>query len=261
MPRHRSVGGTTRGVREAGAVTESGGVPSDELRDVLSVGMLQVRTFFVSMAARHPEGRDAEYLRWHTLDHRPEQHRLATLRGSLRLVSTPACRAARAAADEQHDSVDHVMTYLFADGSELDSFLALGAALAEGGRMPVRLPNVSLGTFDVRGVAADPRVLVGSHVIPWRPATGVYLVVERLRAGRDPVPAASLVRVEGVAGVWWLSAPDVQLTYCFLDGDPVVTAEQMRGPLAERWAGDGPIPMLAAPFHVVEPPHWDRHLP
>ena len=37
-----------------------------------------------------PTGRDAEYLRWHTLDHRPEQHRLAGVRASLRLVSTPA---------------------------------------------------------------------------------------------------------------------------------------------------------------------------
>jgi hypothetical protein len=56
------------------------------------------------MARRHPEGRDAEYLRWHTLDHRPEQHRIAGVRASLRLVSTPACRAARAYSDERFDA-------------------------------------------------------------------------------------------------------------------------------------------------------------
>ena len=44
---------------------------------------------FVSMATRHPDGTDAEYLHWHTLDHRPEQHRLSAVRASLRLVSTP----------------------------------------------------------------------------------------------------------------------------------------------------------------------------
>ena len=55
-----------------------------------------ITTVFVSMSARHPDGLDADYLQWHSLDNRPEQHRLAALRSSLRLVSTPACRAARA---------------------------------------------------------------------------------------------------------------------------------------------------------------------
>ena len=53
------------------------GTPSDEVADVLAAGRGEITTLFVSMARRHPEGRDAEYLRWHTLDHRPEQHRLA----------------------------------------------------------------------------------------------------------------------------------------------------------------------------------------
>ena len=66
------------------------GTPSDEVADVLATGRGDITTLFVSMARRHPEGRDAEYLRWHTLDHRPEQHRLAAVRASLRLVSTGA---------------------------------------------------------------------------------------------------------------------------------------------------------------------------
>ena len=43
-----------------------------------------VTTLFVSMSARHPEGQDADYLEWHTFDHRPEQQRLASLRTSVR---------------------------------------------------------------------------------------------------------------------------------------------------------------------------------
>ena len=68
------------------------GTPSDEIDDVLATGDGDITTLFVSMATRHPDGTDAEYLRWHTLDHRPEQHRLSAVRASLRLVSTPACR-------------------------------------------------------------------------------------------------------------------------------------------------------------------------
>ena len=52
------------------------GTPSDDVAGVLATGRGDIGTLFVSMARRHPEGRDAEYLRWHTLDHRPEQHRL-----------------------------------------------------------------------------------------------------------------------------------------------------------------------------------------
>jgi hypothetical protein len=65
------------------------GAPSDDVEAVLATGRTDVTTVFVSMSARHPDGGDAEYLEWHTLDHRPEQSRLATVRGSIRLVSTP----------------------------------------------------------------------------------------------------------------------------------------------------------------------------
>ena len=53
------------------------GTPSDAVDAILATGRSGVRTIFVSMSARHPDGADAEYLAWHTLDHRPEQHRLA----------------------------------------------------------------------------------------------------------------------------------------------------------------------------------------
>jgi len=90
------------------------GTPSDDVAEVLATGRTDVTTVFLSMSARHPEGRDADYLEWHFLDHRPEQHRLASLRAAMRLVSTPECRAARAASGQRYDALDHVMTYFFA---------------------------------------------------------------------------------------------------------------------------------------------------
>lgn len=72
--------------------------PSDLAPDVLATGRADVTTIFVAMSGRDPDGRDADYLAWHALDHRPEMHRLAALRGTQRLVSTPACTLAAAAA-------------------------------------------------------------------------------------------------------------------------------------------------------------------
>jgi hypothetical protein len=241
--------------------------PSDALPEVLAVGRTDVTTIVVSMAARHPDGRDAEYLAWHTLDHRPEQHRLAGLRGSLRLVSTPECRSWRAVSDPRYDAVDHVMTYLFADANALEPFGALGAALARGGRRPLRLPTVELGAYRLSGTGAAPRVRAGADVIPWRPARGAYVVVERGSA-----PAAGLVDISGVAGVWWgsgipagrLSSADtggLQITYCFLDDDPCATAARLDDALRARWATDAVEPLFAAPFHTVVPFEWERHLP
>ena len=243
------------------------GTPSDELPDVLGTGTSDVRFAFISMSAREPSGRDGEYVEWHSLDHRPEQHRLAGLRQSLRLVSTPACRAARAAGVDHYDAVDHVMTYLFNAPEALPGFNDLGAALHRGGRMPLRLPTVEFMTADLVGKVAAPAAVAGADVIPWRPSLGVYLIIEN---GEAPVEA--LTEVPGVAGVWWYRgglAPDPygtdargrQITYCYLDDDPVATGERLGEVMRRRWASGDVEGLLAAPFHTPVPFEWTRHLP
>lgn len=220
------------------------------------------------MARRHPEGRDADYLRWHTLDHRPEQHRLAGVRASLRLVSTPACRAARFHSDERFDAIDHVMTYFFTDQGGLTSFLELSKALGGADRKLSLLPPVQRGVYAVAHKVAAPRIKVGADVLPWWPATGVYLLLESGRVA----PSTDLVGVDGIGGIWSVAAQDVDerlasaqagqsLTYCFLDDDPVTTAERIKPVLAARWKPGDVEPLLAAPFHPVVPYQWDRYVP
>jgi len=243
------------------------GTPSDEVADVLAAGRGDIATVFVSMATRHPEGLDAEYLRWHTLDHRPEQHRLSAVRASLRLVSTPHCRRTRAFSTDRFDPVDHVMSYFFTDTSGLDSFNRLSTALGGAGRKLALLPPVERGVYDVLTKAAAPRVKIGADVLPWWPARGVYVLLET--GGPGP---AELLDVDGVAGVWsaaslavaanLASAPAGQrLSYCFLDDDPVAVAHRLRPALERRWGGGDIAPLLAAPFHPVVPYEWDRHVP
>lgn len=248
-------------------MTQLPGAPSDNVTAVLKTGNGGIDTLFVSLATRHPDGSDADYLRWHTLDHRPEQHRLNLLRASLRLVSTPACRSVRAVSHERFDPVDHVMTYFFSDLSGLNGFMQLGKALRDAGRIPTLLPPVERGVYEVQSKASAPRTKVGADVLPWLPVRGVFLLMEKGIA-----PAIELLDVEGVAGVWSASAADVDsrsadarpgqsITYCFLDDDPVDTGSRLQPVLQRRWQDTPVQPLLAAPFYPVTAHEWDRHLP
>jgi hypothetical protein len=243
------------------------GTPSDDVDGVLAAGRGEIGTLFVSMARRHPDRRDAEYLRWHTLDHRPEQHRLAGVRASLRLVSTPDCRSARAHSDEHFDAIDHVMSYFFTDQSGLTPFLELSTALGGADRKLPLLPPVQRGVYAVAQKVAAPQVKIGADVLPWWPVRGMYLLLE---TGATAAP--DVLDIDGVAGVWSAASHSVHsglakdpagqtISYCFLDDDPVETAERLRPALEKRWSENGVAPLLAAPFHPVVPHEWDRYVP
>jgi hypothetical protein len=242
---------------------------------VLAVGRGDVTGAVLSLSARHATGDDATYLAWHVLDHLPEQYRIGAIRSGQRWVSTARCRAARLVSEGPFDDVDHVVSYLFAEptGAALDDFFALGGRLREAGRMPVSLPRVHVGVWDLAAKLANPRALAGADVVPWRPNQGIYLVVDRVAdrpdAWRDPAPA--LAALDGVAGVWRFrgsagrhrraqDCADLEATICYLDGDPVAAA----GAVA-RVLGAGGAPArsvtLAAPFESVVPFAWDRVLP
>ncbi len=203
------------------------GTPSDQVPAILATGRSDIGTLFISMAERHPDGADAEYLRWHTLDHRPEQQRLQRIRTSLRVVSTPACRAARAASDSDYDAVDHLMTYFFTDQQGLQDFGDLSVALRDAGRSPFILKPVQRGVYRVENRHSAPAVTVGADVLPWLPVKGVYLLLEEGEAVADA--SEQLLKVPGVAGVWTAeseptgfstAAEGQRIHFCYLTGDP-----------------------------------------
>ena len=240
---------------------------SDSLPDVLATGASDAEFVFLSFSARDPGGRDAEYIAWHSLDHRPEQYRLTGIRNSIRLVSTPQCRAARAANAAPFDAADHIMTYQLADQSSMPAFTDLGAALDRGGRMTHRLPSVTYLTANRDGMLAAPRAVAGADTMPWRPALGVYVIIEEGNASPE-----ALLDAPGVAGIWWwqgfaeasgmgVHSPGKQITYCFLDEDPVACAVALGDLAKARWASGAVTGLLAAPFYVVVPFDWGRHVP
>ncbi len=243
------------------------GTPSDALPEVLGTGKSDADFIFLSLSGRDPTGRDADYIAWHTLDHRPEQYRLVGIRNSMRLVSTPEARAARAANLAPYDAVDHIMTYQFADTSSMPEFMELGAALDRGGRMAHRLPSIDYLTADIAGRIAAPHALAGADVIPWRPAVGVYAIIEDGYASPE-----SLIDVPGVAGIWWFrGSADLppygtrsagkQITYCYCDEDPVAVAADLGARMKARWATGEVKGLLAAPFYTAVPYDWASRLP
>ena len=241
------------------------GSPSDDVPEVLATGNSGISTLFVSMSQRHPHGHDSEYLRWHTLDHRPEQYRLASIKASLRLISTPACRAVRAVSSPRFDATDHIMTYFFTNIAGLEEFKDLAEALRNAGRLPYLLPSVQHGVFSVEDKLAAKRVKVGADVLPWWPAKGVYILIEE-----DGAMPNNLIDTPGIAGLWYAKLTpnplsnaegEQQITYLFLDSDPVKIGEQLRPLLKQRWENTGTKPLFAAPFFTLVPHEWDRYLP
>ena len=244
------------------------GTPSDDAPAILATGRTDITTLFVSMSARHPEGHDADYLEWHSLDHRPEQHRLESLRASLRLVSTPACRAARVIANERYEATDHLMTYLFKGVGGLPAFGELATALTQAGRMPYLLPAVE------RAVYPSERRRRRSPHQGRRRRVAVVAREGRVRAHR--ARRAITVRAVARCPVWPesggaapcrrtrstrpLSQPGNR-SPTYLDDDPADAARRLRPALERRWKRHSIEPLLAAPFQVLVPYAWDRFVP
>ena len=65
--------------------------------------------------------------------------------------------------------------------------------------------------------------------------------------------------------MWWATRTDgdavMQLTYCFLDDDPVAVAGRLEPLLTDRWHTGEVHALLAAPFFSVVPYAWDRYVP
>jgi len=255
-------------------------VPSDQVPAILASGRGDVTASVFSMSARSPTGDDAGYLEWHSLDHIPEQYRLEGLRHGARWDSTPECREARALTGGELDDVDHVVNYLSASpaGRTFEAGFDLREALDEAGRMPrPPLPQVYVGLFGLTGKVAAPRVIAGADVIPWRPARGVYIVVERIlnEAGDERASELdALIELGGVAGIWRYaggftdrnadqvpSPPADRVTVCYLDADPVETAALINPVLRARWSEGDIEPLLAAPFKVLVHFEWSHSLP
>ncbi|MEX1008159.1 MAG: hypothetical protein WD271_10000 [Acidimicrobiia bacterium] len=229
-----------------------------------------------SLSASSADGDDSRYLRWHHLDHLPQQYEIPGMLFGQRWVSTPECRATRAVQSERFEPVNHVVHYLFGEpvAQVVDDFFALRDHLIEIGRFPERLPNRLVSGGEPVEAHAATSALVTADVVPYRPNRGAYLVIERVDAANEggrwsPVHVRALLAIDGVAGLWSFAPttlrPDefsksgYSVSVLYLDQDPVRVAKPIGSVLADRWEGAAITPAFAAPFVSLQPFDYEQH--
>ena len=232
----------------------------------------RVEVGFFSMSGRSASGDDTAYLRWHLLDHMPEQFRLPGVVHAQRWLVDDDCLASERIAEAGLADVRNVVLYLMGRPvrATLDDFAALGAELGRAGRFGERLPSRLLGPHTLVDTFASPRALVDPAVVPFRPHQGVCVIVEEPRADGDVDEWLRWLRcehhpdlggVEGVAGGWvfrvrpgddvtpWPAADRI-VTVVYLDGAPVPTSDRLQRLLERRWQG-AVRPLLVTPMRSL----------
>jgi hypothetical protein len=240
--------------------------------------MIRVKAAFFSVTAPEAPDEDiAAYLRWHLLDHMPEQYQLPGIVHAMRWVADGVYGDHRLAGTGRLAQVGNVMNYLVGDPVQQthDDFMELGPRLSEVGRFPVRRPSLQLTMPALLRWYSAPRVLVSAEVVPFRPHRGVALIVEE-PAHTDVAPwlqwlhrehYPTLLDVPGVAGVWmygstntWKLHPHCQgepqyTTVVYLDEDPLATAKAVTPVVERRWASGAVQPLFAGPLRTMM--QWD----
>lgn len=236
----------------------------------------KIRIGFFSFTEITDPGAHVAYNAWHQLDHLPEQLPVPGIAWGQRWVSTPACRALRAVDGERLAPIHYVTLYLMTEPvtETLRAFAALAEELHRQDRFFEARRSRLSGPFDVLGAAAAPRVQVSAAAVPYRPNTGVYVMVEEAVSDdggdadlwRRPDDQQALITVDGVAGVWMFAAREDglgrwrpgrhRITVCYLDGDPLRVAKAL-WPVLESRRRDDLRTVFAGPFETVTPWHWD----
>ena len=241
---------------------------------------MSVRGAFVSLTSGAASGDDASYLRWHLLDHQPEQYTIPEIRLGTRWRADEPCLARRTAASDDLAPVRHAVCYRLTEPREdaLVEFARLGRRLADEGRYPEPATPHLLGAYEVHALRASPAAVVSDEAVPFRPHRGVYVIVESgtdaaLDDGfwrwHDAEHVPAVLDTDGVDGLLVLRRTDrvgrgpeqgprfgaaapwdpggSAVTLVYVDGDLLATTERLAPIVGTRWAHDV-APRLAGPF-------------
>lgn len=231
---------------------------------------------FSLTAASPPEPSDDAYLKWHLLDHMPEQYQLPGIVYGLRWIADGDYPQHRLASNGPLGEISNAVHYLVSDPvrETFDNFVALGRQLRENGRMPAMRPLLQISGLRLLQWHSAPQALVSAEVVPFRPHRGVLLIVEEPTGDRpdqwlewlhaEHYPA--LLATPGVAGAWtfgsnWNPAPrgwrtDPQyVTVVYLDDDPLAVTAALAPVVEERWRTVAVKPVFAGPLRSMI--SWD----
>ena len=240
----------------------------------------RVRAAFFSFTPPPPPGDDGSYLRWHLLDHMPEQYQLPGIQLGVRYLADADCTGARLVATGDLEHVGNLVNYLVGDPVQEthDDFMALGRGLARGWvTSPSTGPPCSCACRRAWPGLRRPHALISAEVVPFRPHRGVLVVVEEpvgpdtgaWEQWLDTDHHPAVLGTPGVAGVWvygstdtWDLHPATQgdpqhTTVIYLDEDPIVTTQALTPLLEERWHSGAVRPRFAGPLRsMIEWEAW-----
>ena len=235
--------------------------------------MIRVKAAFFSFTPPAPPGDDGSYLRWHLLDHMPEQYQLPGIQLALRYIADGEHLDHALVTSDDLPAVGNVVNYLVGEPVQQthDDFMELGRRLAEVGRFPEVRPSLQLRMPALLHWYAAPRALVSAEVVPFRPHRGVVVIVE------EPVVEdvadwlqwlhtdhhRDVVDTTGVAGVWMYGStttwtlhrvtqgPPQFTTVIYLDEDPLATATALEPVIEQRWRFGAVRPLFAGPLRTM----------
>jgi hypothetical protein len=239
--------------------------------------MIRVKAAFFSFTPPAPPDGDGSYLRWHLLDHMPEQYQLPGIQLAQRYIADGDYLRSRIAGVGELEHVGNVVNYLVGDPVQQthDDFMELGPRLAECGRFPQRRPSLQLRMPALLSWYASPAALISAEVVAFRPHRGVLLVVEE-PTGTDTAAwlrwlhtdhHPAVLATPGTAGVWmygstdtWILHPAAQgnpqyVTVIYLDEDPLAVSKALAPQLKERWKSAAVRPLFAGPLRTMI--HWE----
>jgi len=240
---------------------------------------LPIKVGFFSFVEVPDPSEHGAYNEWHQLDHLPSQYAIPGIAFGDRWVLTPRCRAAQLACSDHLAPVQYVALYLMTDPIEqtLTDFVELGHRLGNLGRFHRSRATRLFGGLQFLATYASPDVLIAPEVLPYRPAAGVYVIVEEVDEPRTldgwlqlthVARIARLLDIAGVAGISLFATSQLytdpgwspgryRITVCWLSKDPATVAHDIAGAIADNWGDDAPLhPVFAAALETIRPGEW-----
>jgi hypothetical protein len=234
----------------------------------------RVKAGIFSLTPTAPADDDGSYLRWHLLDHMPEQYQIPGIVHGLRWIADGDYLDHRLAARGQLGEIGNAVHYLVGDPIEetFDEFVALGRALRENGRFPVIRPSLQVAGLRLLQWQSSPAAHISAEVVPFRPHRGVVLIVEEPTDARpndwlqwlhaEHYPA--MLAVPGTAGAWtfgssagwsqlprgWRTEPEY-ITVVYLDDNPLTITDALAPIIEERWRSSAVRPIFAGPLRSM----------
>lgn len=230
---------------------------------------MRVKAGIFSLTAPAKPDDDGSYLRWHLLDHMPEQYQLPGIVHGLRWIADGTYPDHRLITGGP--AIGNAVHYLVGDpvAETFNDFVALGRRLRDAGRFPVWRPLLQISGLQLLQWHSS---FVSAEVVPFRPHRGVLLIIEEPVAD---LPLAwlewlrtehylALMSASGVAGAWmfgptdaWNPAPRGWRTYAqyitvvYLDEDPLATTAALAFAIEERWRTAAVRPVFAGPLRTM----------